>query len=177
MAHAETMRLPHLAALLAFLVVGGARTSVTAGEPAGVAQAGLDKDAACTKCHGASWPKPILSIYQTRHGVKGDSRTPACQSCHGPSDAHRADAGVAPDVVFGAKSKHISTADARNGSCLGCHEASVLPRTDWTGSQHQTRGVACTSCHEIHTPNPRVLDRARQSEVCFGCHKEQRAQT
>ena len=181
MAHAETRRLPHLAAsvaaLLAFLPAVGAGASLAADEPTGLARAALSEDGACTKCHGASWPKPILSIYQTRHGARADSRTPGCQSCHGPSDAHRENPGDKVDVVFGAKSKNISTADARNAACLSCHETRVLSRTDWVGSQHQTRGVTCTSCHEIHTPNQRVLDKATQSEVCFACHKEQRAQT
>ena len=48
----------------------------------------LAKDAVCTKCHDESDNKPILSYYQTRHGVKADARTPGCQTCHGASDAH-----------------------------------------------------------------------------------------
>jgi DmsE family decaheme c-type cytochrome len=135
------------------------------------------QDAVCTLCHNESWPTPVLSIYQTRHGVKADSRTPGCRDCHGPSDAHLKSPVSAPDVVFGANSKKLSSPDARNASCLNCHETRVLPRTNWAGSQHQTRGVACSSCHDIHTPNMKVLSKATQAEVCFACHKTQRAQT
>jgi len=73
-----------------------------------IAAESLKKDAVCTKCHDSSEMKPVLSIYQTKHGVKGDSRTPSCQSCHGASENHVKNAdGKAtrnkPDVVFGTK--------------------------------------------------------------------------
>ncbi len=137
----------------------------------------LDGDRNCTVCHDQSWSKPILTIYQTRHGVKADTRTPGCQSCHGESAEHRQDPdGKAPEVVFGAKSKRLSSEDKRNSACLACHESRVLPRANWSGSQHETHGVACTDCHEIHSPTQRVFNKLTQPQVCFGCHKAQRAQ-
>ena len=48
----------------------------------------LKEDAKCTGCHDESETRPLLSIYQTRHGVKADGRTPSCQSCHGASERH-----------------------------------------------------------------------------------------
>ena len=127
-----------------------AQASVAVAE--GTAKAALERDAVCRACHGESWVTPLLTVYQTRHGNKADARTPGCQDCHGKSEAHAKDPGTSPDVVFGAKSKHLSTADARSASCLGCHESKVLPRTNWTGSQHEARGVACNDCHNIHAP-------------------------
>jgi hypothetical protein len=57
-------------------------------------------------CHNENWTTPILTIYQTKHGVKGDKRTPGCQGCHGESAEHQVDSGnKLPEVVFGAKSK------------------------------------------------------------------------
>jgi DmsE family decaheme c-type cytochrome len=144
--------------------------------PAGPAKAAVQKDAVCTKCHGATEEHSAMWIYQTRHGNKADARTPGCQNCHGKSDAHLADPGAAPDVVFTAKSKHRSSADVRNASCLTCHETSVLPRTNWSGSVHQVRGVACTDCHNIHAAEQKVLNKLTQAEVCFTCHKAQQAQ-
>ncbi len=138
----------------------------------------LEADKVCTICHNENWRTPVLSIYQTRHGVRADARAPGCQNCHGESDAHRKDpVGTSPEVVFGANSKHLSPAEARNTSCLNCHESRILPRTNWSGSEHETRGVACTSCHDLHTPDMKVLSKATQAAVCFGCHKTQRAQT
>ncbi len=137
----------------------------------------VDGDKKCTGCHDQSWRTPVLSIYQTKHGVKADPRTPGCQSCHGESVKHQDDpTSNSPDVVFGANSKKLSPAEARNASCLSCHESKVLPRSNWQGSQHEMRGVACTDCHQAHTPNPKVANKTTQPEVCFQCHKTQRAQ-
>ena len=69
------------------------------------AKEALKRDAVCTRCHDESEPTPVLSIYQTKHGVKGDLRTPSCQSCHGESEKHlKGDPNVkgraAPDIMF-----------------------------------------------------------------------------
>lgn len=146
----------------------------------------LKGDAICTRCHDESELKPVLSIYQTRHGVQADGRTPKCQSCHGESDAHvKNTAGTstrpAPDVLFGSRSGKFSSfkrspAEAQNAPCLTCHEKSVA-RSHWDGSAHQVGDVACASCHEIHTAHDKVRDKKSQPEVCFTCHKEQRAQS
>ncbi len=137
----------------------------------------LDGDKKCTVCHDEGWRSPVLTIYQTKHGVKADPRTPGCQSCHGESTAHQGDPGSnSPDVVFGAKSKKISSAEKRNEACLSCHETKVLPRANWSGSQHELRGVACTDCHEAHAKTQKVSNKLTQPEVCFACHKAQRAQ-
>ncbi len=143
----------------------------------GPASVALQKDADCTTCHNESWPKPVLAIYQTPHGNRADARTPGCRDCHGQSAAHISDpAGVAPDVVFAAKSKRLSPAESRNESCLKCHETRVLARANWRGSQHESRGVACSDCHTIHASTQPVLNKATQAQVCFNCHKTQRAQ-
>jgi DmsE family decaheme c-type cytochrome len=46
----------------------------------------------------------------------------------------------------------------------------------WQLSAHAGNEVSCTSCHQVHTQHDRVRDRVTQTEVCFTCHKEQRAQ-
>jgi DmsE family decaheme c-type cytochrome len=81
-----------------------------------------------------------------------------------------------PDVVFGAKSKNLSSAAERNASCLGCHESNTLARSHWSGSQHESHGVACTDCHELHAPKQKVLNPVTQAEVCAKCHKAEDAQ-
>ena len=102
----------------------------------------------------------------------------ACEACHGPAAAHVASAGaqrLSPFIAF--TKRDPAPAAQRSAACLQCHETSVLPRTNWTGSQHESRGVACTDCHNIHAPEQKVLSKATQAEVCFTCHKAQRAQT
>lgn len=146
----------------------------------------LSKDAVCTKCHDASEVRPVLAIYQTKHGVKGDPRSPTCQSCHGESEAHvknldgKATRNM-PDVVFGTKrgsSGAYAPSDAKvqSEACLSCHDKD-LNRTHWTGGVHQTNDVTCSSCHVTHTAHDKVRDKKTQDQVCFACHKEQRAQS
>ncbi|WP_033407990.1 DmsE family decaheme c-type cytochrome [Uliginosibacterium gangwonense] len=146
-----------------------------------LAQDTLKKDAICTRCHDETEPAPVLSIYQTKHGMRGDARSPSCQSCHGDSDKHvKGEANVkgrpAPDVVFKKGSYARSGDDTRTAQCLSCHKNSVK-HNNWDGSQHQVNGVACNDCHVTHTPHDKVLSKPTQAEVCFACHKEQRADT
>jgi len=147
----------------------------------------LKGDAKCTGCHDeADEPQPtmlqlhpsVLSIATTRHGVKGDPRTPTCTDCHGESSDHLnykgKDKPPKPDRVFTRNTP--TPAESRNAACLSCHEKE-RNRALWSGSQHEGNDVACTSCHNIHTQNDKVLNKATQSEVCFTCHKTQRAET
>lgn len=163
--------------VLCLLVLGcGLAVSARAYQSADV-KAALANDEVCTTCHATSDPR-IAAMYASRHGNKTDSRTPGCRNCHGQSDAHAADpGGASPEVVFGAKSKHLSPAAARNASCLTCHAKNVLVRTNWAGSQHDNQGVACTDCHTGHDADQKVLDKATQAEVCYKCHQSERAQT
>jgi DmsE family decaheme c-type cytochrome len=146
----------------------------------------LNRDALCTKCHDENEVKPVLEIYQTKHGVKGDPHSPSCQSCHGDSNAHIKNAEgkatrPAPDVLFGAKSSSYSSfarsaSGKQNTTCMTCHSGALGKRNHWTGSEHESRNLVCSSCHEVHAKQDKVLAKATQPEVCFACHKEQRAQ-
>jgi DmsE family decaheme c-type cytochrome len=145
-----------------------------------LAQEALKKDAVCTKCHDESETAPVLSIYQTKHGLRGDPRTPTCQSCHGASDKHvLGDPAVkgraAPDIVFKKGAFAASSTQAQGEACIGCHKAGK--RSHWEGSQHQSRDVACSSCHAVHVKTDPVLAKRTQAEVCFSCHKSERAQS
>ncbi|MGE5387049.1 MAG: DmsE family decaheme c-type cytochrome [Betaproteobacteria bacterium] len=159
----------------------------------------MNGDAKCTKCHDEADAPGLLAIGKTRHGNQADSRTPTCVTCHGESDAHVANSQntkVRPppdrtfsgnlkpsslpadkvDRYFGIQGKGTENlVDYRNEACLSCHRKDAK-RSHWEGSTHQTRGVACTSCHSVHTAHDKVRDKRTQPEVCFTCHKEQRAQ-
>lgn len=177
--------------VMACALLGGLGAAATAQAAAGAlpdlsgaqratAQKGLKRDAACTRCHDEMDPKPILAIYQTKHGARGDARTPDCQSCHGESLKHlKGDPNVkgrpAPDVVFSKGAFQASDDKLREEVCLTCHKGTA--RTHWDGGQHATNGVACNNCHKVHAALDKVRDRKTQTEVCFSCHKEQRADT
>jgi DmsE family decaheme c-type cytochrome len=159
--------------VLGFACAGFGALPVHAAEP----DSSLTGDAVCTHCHDETEKRPVLAIYKTAHGVRADSRTPGCQSCHGASEAHvknAADAEVRPrvDIDFSHDAKTAKGQQA--ATCLGCHDNGQ--RAHWAGSEHQRSDVPCTSCHEVHTHRDRVLAKTLQPEVCFTCHKNQRAQ-
>ncbi|HZV53764.1 MAG TPA: DmsE family decaheme c-type cytochrome [Rhodocyclaceae bacterium] len=147
----------------------------------------LKGDAKCTGCHDeADEPQQtmlelhpsVLAIAKTRHGVKADGRNPTCIDCHGESDKHLnykgKDKPPKPDRIF---TKGTTTpADIRNAGCLSCHEKDAT-RNHWAGNQHDAAGVACTSCHQIHTQHDKVREKPTQAAVCFSCHKTERALT
>jgi len=145
---------------------------------ADVAKAAFKEDAKCTKCHDESENAPVLSIYQTKHGVKGDARTPSCTTCHGQSDKHLAGdkdgkGRPAPDVVFKKGVYDKSSEDKRADQCLTCHKGTK--RNNWAGSAHPVNDVVCNDCHKVHKPADAVLSKQTQTQVCFTCHREQQA--
>ena len=148
-------------------------------------EGGVDE---CLQCHDEDDEYPVLSILATPHAVMADDRTPlsqehACQTCHGPSSEHmeEPDEGeerVSVSVQFGSDFEPRP----QTGVCTGCHRGGT--QMNWEGSTHESEGLACTSCHQIHTHDdpvrsknirPEVFTREGQAQVCFGCHAEQRA--
>ena len=138
----------------------------------------LNGDAKCTRCHDAEDNPKILEIGQTKHGVRGDGRTPSCTSCHGESETHvnkpaNATERPHPDRMFTKRS--TTPVAERNEACISCHKGTA--RTHWDGSAHQVNDVACSDCHQIHAAHDKVREKKTQGEVCFACHREQRADT
>jgi DmsE family decaheme c-type cytochrome len=137
----------------------------------------LKGDAKCTRCHDESESVPVLSIAKTKHGVTKDTRTPTCTSCHGESEKHAnkpedVKERPATDRNFSKKSK--VSADDKSAACTSCHQGGK--HMNWNSSTHANRDVACTSCHQIHTSNDKVRDKRAQPDVCYTCHKQQRAE-
>jgi len=179
-------RLGALGALVLGLAAGVAHAAIAPASAAASATvtAALAQDATCTKCHDENEARPLLSIYQTRHGVKADARTPSCQGCHGESAKHVAGgkgAGEAsrpsPDIVFKTKFTLNAVAEpiVQSDACLVCHKGGK--RIHWDGSAHQNRDVPCANCHQVHVKQDPMFDKLAQQEACFVCHKTQRAQT
>ena len=167
------LRFAQTAAVWCAMALGG----ISAAHAADAKDLVLKGDAECTACHDEADAPGLLAIGKTRHGVKADGRNPTCTSCHGASRAHTEYKGKEkppkPDSAFGKTSK--TTAEAKNAACMTCHQADAK-RSHWEGSAHQAKDVACSSCHKIHTAHDNVRDKKTQPEVCFACHKEQRAQ-
>jgi DmsE family decaheme c-type cytochrome len=137
----------------------------------------LKGDAACTRCHDETEEVPVLSIGKTKHGTLADGRTPTCTSCHGESDTHAnkpADAVERPKPgrMFGKNS--TTSMEDRSAVCLTCHQGGK--RIHWQMSAHAAGEVTCSSCHQVHAAHDKARDKVTQTEVCFACHKQQRAE-
>jgi len=176
-----------LALALAVLSTG---TVSAAADSAEYSKKGADT---CIKCHDEDSEYPVFDIFRTRHGVQADARTPfaglQCEACHGPGvnnplfdrDGKPAGSHVAkirpgeerPPILSFGKDSNVPV-EEQNRMCLGCHQGDS--HISWQGSAHETAGVACASCHTIHTAHDPVLDRADQGDVCFDCHPRQRAE-
>jgi DmsE family decaheme c-type cytochrome len=151
---------------------------------AAVAADKLKKDKVCTECHDETDNAPVLTMFQTKHGVTGDARTPTCQGCHGESQAHvkgnpsgvKADKRPAVEISFKKGGAYAQTHDkVRGETCQNCHQGGN--RLHWDGGQHQMQGVSCNDCHTVHKPKDGVMAKATQGEVCYACHKKQRAES
>ncbi len=178
---------PVSATVLAFGLVSGLAVNAEdtpASNKLGKGDTVLKGDGKCTGCHDDSDnPSPtmleerpwILSIAKTKHGTVADGRTPTCANCHGESTSHMKKGPdgkrPAPDRAF----KKTTPAAIQDEACTSCHKGGN--HMFWSSSAHANRGVACVSCHDIHNSgHDKARDRKTQTEVCFGCHKEQRAQ-
>ena len=135
----------------------------------------------CLKCHDEDYNNyPILPIFYGKHGNRDNPRSPMaqlqCEACHGPGRAHatepKAGQKRAPIIVFG-KESWVSKAQ-QNEMCMGCHNRST--HMNWVGSAHDNNDLLCVDCHRLHVKRDPIFARGSQSEVCYGCHKIQRAE-
>ena len=174
-----------LGALVVGLLTTGGVASAEEGQTApGATYVGHET---CQTCH----PQQMQKFAQTRmgkiflRGARDDLEKWACESCHGPGSAHVSNP-VDPTTILRYGKNSPASVEERNASCLQCHEKGF--RTYWAGSAHEARGMACTDCHRVME---RTSDRSQlvrvgakspfsekraESEVCFQCHLERRAQ-
>jgi len=132
-------------------------------------------DQVCAGCHApliAEFKKTLMGrISLTQPGKF------SCENCHGPGSAHaKAGGGRGVGGIMGFGDTDPRTTEEKNSVCLACHQRG--DRTNWAGSTHETRGLACTNCHTIMKAVSRKsqLKTAFQPDTCFQCHKDRRAQ-
>jgi len=134
---------------------------------------GSDKCATCHAGQVAEFNKTLMGrINKTTR--KGQFE---CENCHGPGSAHvAAGGGRGVGGINGFHPQTTEEVERDNGICLACHEKGN--RTAWHGSTHEERGVACTSCHSVmrNVTLKSNLVKPTTQEVCYQCHKLQRAQ-
>lgn len=147
----------------------------------------LKGDAKCTGCHDEA-DEPlgnttmlelnpgVLSIGKTKHGTRADKRTPTCTDCHGESDDHRLHKGSdkPPKVDRSFRKGTATPADLRNAACQTCHKGGS--HTFFATSAHSANDVTCSDCHDVHAGKDKVRNKRTQADVCYTCHKQQRAE-
>ncbi|MFO1427652.1 MAG: DmsE family decaheme c-type cytochrome [Steroidobacteraceae bacterium] len=177
---AKVLRVLGLLAWLALPATGIAQEAATASGAAAPKATYSRKGAdTCIACHDDG---KTLSIFRTPHAQRSDERTPfghgnlQCEACHGAGGAHsariRSGQPRPPIPNFDDESK--VPVGVQNDACLACHKGDM--RHGWTGSSHERNGLSCAGCHSSHATRDAVLVQARQSEVCYGCHKQQQAE-
>ena len=148
--------------------------AVVAKKPA----AGYAGNESCLECHKkeatgfleSGKGKLLVNHPRDKHESLG------CESCHGKSKDHAESGGeqVGAMVTFGKKTK--LPAQVRNAACLQCHEKTA--RLWWKGSQHESRDVTCTSCHNaMHSASERAsLRKETVLATCVTCHQQRKSQ-
>ncbi len=96
---------------------------------------------------------------------------------------------AAAGVFLLAAATHAAAADAKkdlvlrgDAKCTRCHdEGDDYPVLAIGQTRHgvkaDMRTPSCTNCHSGHVPQAKVLAKVPQPEVCFNCHKTERAQS
>jgi DmsE family decaheme c-type cytochrome len=124
----------------------------------------------CAGCH----EDQMKNIEHTVHNSKAfQARSDhGCETCHGPGKAHVESGGDATLI------RSFKTLDARASAdvCLTCHENGN--QKHWKGSVHEMRGLACTTCHSVHSAKSdhAQLKNSVIDQICTGCHLEVKSQ-
>jgi DmsE family decaheme c-type cytochrome len=133
----------------------------------------------CMGCHEEAYRKfeaTKMGLIFLKH-PRNTKESLGCENCHGPGQKHveaGGGRGVGGMITF-AKNDPTPVAK-RNEMCQSCH--SKGDRVFWRGSAHESRDVACTTCHRVmENISPRhQLAKPTQIETCGTCHLQKRAQ-
>jgi len=132
-------------------------------------------DKVCLGCHAAQSAE-FQKTLMGRIGMTQQGKF-ACENCHGPGSEHaRLGGGRGVGGIMSFEADDPRTSEEKNAICLACHRRG--DRTNWAGSVHEERGLACVNCHTIMKSVSRKnqLKTAFEPDTCFQCHKDRRAQ-
>jgi DmsE family decaheme c-type cytochrome len=161
-----------LCILLFSVVIAGAQKPA----PANLSKASGDNkyvgSRACQDCHS----EITDTFYRNPHNKsivsqKEPPERTGCEGCHGPGGQHIAAGDGGSIIAFPSipKEQVLDT-------CLTCH-SQTLSRANIRRSSHTVNGIVCTNCHSVHSsPAPKNLLAKTQTNLCYGCHTNVRAQ-
>jgi len=131
----------------------------------------------CQTCHSPVYDqltKTAMGKLFLKH-PRTDTEKLGCETCHGPGTEHVGSGGKALGGMVRFTKGSPTPVSVRNEVCIKCHQK--RERLFWSGSVHENNGLACTSCHAVHT-GPGIANRAQLARItvedtCATCHKEQ----
>jgi len=129
--------------------------------------------ALCGTCHADL----AQAFYKNPHykSIASGKETPdktGCEGCHGPWKNHIAAGRSAAAIRVFSQMTPSQVID----TCLTCH-AKDFSKANIRRSAHTEADVVCTNCHSIHgSAQPKFLLAKKQTELCYGCHMDVRAQ-
>ncbi len=121
----------------------------------------------CMQCHQEYIEK--FSMSKMGRSLPSGS----CEDCHGPMSKHLAEPRHKPAYVVSFMHGKLTT-DQKSSVCLQCHQDGQ--QMHWQTSIHASAGNTCINCHKVMAMTDPVQDRLDQSNVCFTCHMDKRAQ-
>lgn len=92
-----------------------------------------------------------------------------CESCHGAGSLHVDGGGDTGKINQPAK----LSADQSAAICVSCHTGGSV--MEWSFSEHALADLSCSDCHTMHGDGSGSSLKARDPELCYGCHQEQLA--
>ena len=118
----------------------------------------------CLQCHA----EVVAAFKSTPHMASAKG----CEGCHGPGKDH-SESGEKTKI----KSFTAMSALDSSSTCMECHNKDN--QKHWVGSTHDSRRMACTTCHDPH-PKAGVVNKALlkqpQLVLCTSCHLQKKAQ-
>jgi DmsE family decaheme c-type cytochrome len=116
----------------------------------------------CAMCH----EDVVTAFERNAHaGAPGWDMATACQSCHGPGEAHIEGGGDLDAII---RPQLLPKRESSDG-CLSCHERH---EKQFSGrrSNHRLNDVGCLDCHAPHHAGDNML-REEGADLCAGCHQ------
>ncbi len=115
----------------------------------------------CEACH----EETVKKFSRTPHATApGWSAEKACESCHGPGQAH-----VDNDDGTGIVRPTTLLPEEASAVCLSCHKEQHS-QFGFPQSTHSLSDVSCVDCHNPHSVAVKMIDKGRV-ELCATCHQ------
>ena len=124
-------------------------------------------ESTCLTCHDDKKQGYVGSPHYRAVDPRSPAAKQGCESCHGPGSKHLEDPVANPVKRFSKlPAKEV------NETCTTCHNRGE--HTLWAGSQHESRGLSCVTCHSVHAPKAesKQLKEPTQFKLCATCHRD-----